>query len=543
MEIKLRICAKQGINGPPCRIIYLITAIILLSFFAGCASRNPSAARQQTLRIAIKSDPKMLNPVMASEMISITVNSFIFNGLVKYDENLEIVPDLATSWDISDGGRRFVFHLKKGVKWHDGEEFTANDVVFTMEKILDPKTNTFNAGLFKVGGKKIEFRAIDKYTVEARLAVSFAPFLNNLTLAPIAPEHLLKNEDINRTEFNRKPVGTVPFRFVEWKVSDRVVLKANPDYFKGKPRLERVEFRIIPSAEGSRIALLSRQIDMAGLSAEDLFIMGHLKNIPEHIEIKKWADFTYFYYSFDLTNKIFADKRVRYAINYAVDRDMLVQSVLHGTGVPISGPIPRASWVYTDDVDHYKYDPEKAKKLLDEAGWNIGPGGIRVKGGKKLSFKVIYKNGSRSSEGACIQIQSYLRAVGIELKLQALDFGALIDSLYPNKFDSVVFDWVEPFDPDIFVEWHSSQCGDDGMNFMSYKNPEVDKLLEKARSSLDRDERKKLYFEIQKKIVADAPYVWLWNQEAAVGVNKRVRGLSKHSPAGLLVEPEKVWVE
>ena len=524
-------------------IIIPIILFFLTLFPTGCTPSSSPAKTQQVFRYALKSDPRALNPILASEMASITVNSFMFNGLVKYDGELEIVPDLAESWEVLDGGKKIVFHLRKDVKWHDGKPLCADDVVFTMEKILDPDTNTFNAGLFKIDGKKIEFRAIDKHTVEAILPRPFAPFLNNLTLAPVAPKHLLEKEDINRTDFNRSPIGTGPFKFVEWKTSDRIVLKANPDYFLGKPKLDKIEIKIIPSAEGSRIALLSQQIDMAGLSAEDIFIMSRLDKLPPHLKIEKWKDFTYFYLAFDLTNKLFLDKKVRQAINYAIDKKNLVQSVLHGSGVVISGPIPAASWAYTDDVEHYTYNPEKAKELLMEAGWKPNADGILEKDGKKFSFQVIYKNGSRSSEGACIQVQSYLKAVGIEVKLQALDFGALINSLYPDKFQSVVFDWVEPFDPDIFVEWHSSQCGSDGMNFMTYKNPEVDILLEKARETMDRNERKRLYFEIQKKIAADSPYVWLWNQEASVGVHKRVKGLSKPSPAGLLLSPEKIYID
>lgn len=522
---------------------FFICLFLFLSTFTGCSPKGADAGKRLVLRYAISSDPRALNPILASEMASITVNSFLFNGLVKYDENLEIAPDLAESWDILDDGRRIVFHLRKDVKWHDGTPLKAEDVVFTMQKVLDPETNTFNAGLFKIDGKNIEFRAIDEHTMEAVLPKPFAPFLNNLTLSPIAPKHLLEKEDINKCDFNEKPVGTGPFKFVEWKTSDRVVLEANPGYFKGKPKLDRIEIRIIPSAEGSRIALLSQQIDMAGLSAEDLFILSHLEKIPDHLQIHKWKDFTYFYFAFDLTNPLFSDKRVRQAMNYAIDRKTLVKTVLHGTGIPISGPIPAASWAYNKDVDNYDYNREKARELLDEAGWKLNSDGIREKDGRKLSFRVNYKNGSGSSEGACIQLQNYLKEVGIEIKLQALDFGALINSLYPDKFQSVVFDWVEPFDPDIFVEWHSSQCGADGMNFMTYKNPEVDVLLEKAREIQDREERKKLYFEIQQKIVADAPYVWLWNQEAAVGVNKRVKGLSRPNPAGLMLNPEKIWVE
>lgn len=533
--------AAQTCSNPAIFLSAFLPAIIAI-LLTGCSPARSGDRSADVLRMALRGEPVQLNPILASDMGSIFVNGFIFNGLVRYDENLEIVPDLAESWEIEDGGKRIVFHLKKGVKWHDGKEFTAKDVVFTYQKTVDPSTNTFNAGLFKVGKENIKFHALDDYTVEAELPSPFAPFFNNLTLVPVAPEHLLKDQDVNRCDYNRSPVGTGPFKFVEWKTSDRVTLEANPEYFRGNPKLKRIEFRIIPSAEGARIALMSNQVDMAGLSAEDLFVIKHLKNFPSFVEIKKWDSFTYVYFSFDLTNPLFKDLKVRRAINYAINRDALVQTALHGFGSPIHGPIPIPSWAYTDHVGHYEYNPEKAKNLLDEAGWKPGGDGIREKDGKKLSFKVIYINGSRASESACIQMQSYLSSIGVQLKLQALDKGALIDSLYPHKFESVVFNWAEPFDPDIYTEWNSTQV-EEGMNFMSYSNPEVDVLLEKARESMDRETRKKLYHEIQKKIVEDAPYVWLWNQDSAMGVNQRVKGLSKPSPAGLLVDPEKVWVD
>jgi peptide/nickel transport system substrate-binding protein len=514
----------------------------LLIFTPGCKPAGTVRKDDNTIRIALRSDPVSLNPILASESASMMANGYMFNTLVKYSENLEITPDLAESWELKDKGRVIIFHLKKGVKWHDGAEFTSADVVFTFDKILDPDTNTFNAGLFKIGSEKIRFEAIDDHTVKATLPSPFAPFFNNLTLAPIAPAHLLKNENINQTEFNRNPIGTGPFKFVEWKTSERIVLQANPDYFKGKPKIDRIELRIIPSGEGARIALMSEQIDMAALSAEDMFVMSRMNNASPNVEIHKWKDFIYFYLAFDLTNPLFQEKEVRIAINHAIDKKSLTESVMHGFASPINGPIPAASWAYIPDSAKYDYNPELANKILEEAGWKKGSDGIREKNGRKLSFKIIYKNGSQASEGACIQMQSYLKTVGIEVKLQTLDFGALINALYPGKFEAVVFDWVEPFDPDIYTEWHSSQCGSDGMNFMTYKNPDVDKLLEKGRITFDLAERKSIYAEVQKKISADAPYIWLWNPESAMGVNKRITGLSKASPAGLMIDPEKVGI-
>jgi peptide/nickel transport system substrate-binding protein len=531
---------REGIN------IFVLLPIALILVFASLAyggSRIKAHGKldSRTLILAVKSDPISLNPVLASDGVSMYVNSFIFNTLVRYDEKMEIVPDLARSWEVLDGGRRVVFHLRKGVKWHDGTEMTAGDCAFTMEKTLDPATNTFNGSLFKVDGKNIIFRAVDPYTLEARLPAPFAPFFNNLTLVGIVPRHLLQREDINWAAFNRSPVGTGPFRLSSWKVSDELILHANEGYFNGKPLLDRVKFKIIPSGEGSRIALLSGQVDVAGLSSEDLFIMKG--KVPPHVRLCRWEDFTYYYLSFDLTNGKFRDGRVRKAISHAIDVDTLARSILHGSGKPIHGPIPIASWAYEPDVPRLPFSRETAARLLDEAGWKTGRTGIRVKDGVPLSFRLTVRSGSPAGEGAAIFIQSYLRDVGIDVRIQPLDFGALIRSLYPGKYEAVIFDWVEPFDPDIFTEWHSSQMGDEGMNFMSYANEDVDGLLSRARSTMDRDERKMLYSHAQKKIAADAPYVFLWNQETVMGVNSRVKGLSPPSPAGLITHPERVWLE
>lgn len=517
-----------------------LSLIFLIMAVSGAFVNSGGKKEPATLVAAIRSDPVHLNPVLASDGVSMNINSFIFNTLVRYDEKMEIVPDLAESWQILDGGRRVVFKLKKGVKWHDGKPFTALDCVFTFNAVVDENTNTYNAGLIKVEDEAIVFTAVDDYTLEAKMKKPFAVFFNNLTLLGIVPEHLLKGQDINRASFNQNPTGTGPFVFEYWKSSDQISLKANNDYFGGKPKLSGIRFRIIPSGDGCRIALISRQVDIAGLSAEDIYVMKD--RIPAHLDIVKWQDFTYFYFAFDLTNPLFKDVRLRKAINYAIDTETVTNGALYGLGRPIHGPIPIPSWAYEPDVEKYDYNPALAGKLLDEAGWLRGPDGIRRKDGRKLSFQLNVKSGSNSSQSAAIFIQSYLKDAGIDVRLQALDMGALLDSLNPGKFETVVFDWVEPFDPDIYTEWQTDQVKN-GMNFMSYSNSHVDVLLTEARSTFDRKKRRELYSRIQKIIADDAPYVFLWNQETVMGVSKRVKGISSPSPLGLLSRPEKVWVE
>jgi peptide/nickel transport system substrate-binding protein len=244
----------------------------------------------------------------------------------------------------------------------------------------------------------------------------------------------------------------------------------------------------------------------------------------------------------DLTNDMFKDIRVRKAINYAVDTNIITKASRHGAGIPAYGPVPSASWAYDDTKAKYSYNPKKSRELLEQSGWIMKSDGYRYKDGKKFSFKLTFRSGSKSSEAACLYIQSYLKDIGIEVKLMQLDMGALIKSLNPGKYESVVFAWVEPFDPDVFTEWHSSQMGDKGMNFMSYSNKEVDTLLEQARSEFNRNKRKELYVKIQDKITDDAPYIFLYNDVSYFGVNKRVTGLPQSSSAGLWIRPEEIRI-
>lgn len=514
----------------------LLILIFLLLFFSSC--RNSSSSLN-SLILSLNTDPLTLNPIIAQEMQSIEVCSFIFSPLLKYNEKTEIIGDLAESWQVKEKGRVWIFYLRKNVRWHDGMPFTAKDVEFTFNKLMDPSTNTFNRGLFQVNGKDIKFKAIDKYAVKAVLPEPFAPFPTYLTMMGIVPEHLLRNTDINRCEFNSSPVGTGPFKFRKWHHSDHIIIEPNKNYYMGPPKLDRIVFRIIPSAETQRIALKNGEVDQGYLKVEDLKF---LKDLP-HLIIYKVPSFMYFYMGFDLTNPLFQDRKVRKAINYAVDKKGLVFAVLQETGEPATGPIPKASWAYNPEVEKYNYNPEEAKKLLREAGWKINKSGYLEKDGRIFEFELAYPLGRTQFQKAAVLINSYLKEVGIKTNLIQVEFSVLIKKCNPGKFQAVLFDWVETFDPDCFVEWDSSQTGKNGMNFMSYSNPEADRLLREARSKIDTAVRKKLYYKFQEIVADDAPYVFLWYPNSFSAINKRIGGLPPPNPAGLFIYPEKIFIK
>jgi len=514
----------------------LILSLFLLLAIANLSCKE--AGKKDVLILSLRADPVYLNPVLAHESPSMMVNHWLFNSLVKLNENLQPVPDLADRWEISEDQKHWIFYLKKNIIWHDGYPFTAEDVKFTLAAVLDPETNTYNRGLFMVADKPVKVSIIDDYTIEIILPEPFAPLLTNLSLLGIIPKHILEGQDINLSNFNSSPVGTGPFKFKEWRSGEIITLLRNENYYKGKPDMEKVVFRIIPSGEGRLIALETGQIDVGEIPAKEYKRLSNFQNLF----IYRWYDLSYYYLGFDLTNPLFTDKELRKALNYGINRQKIIDSVLSGYGKVATGPIPCSSWAYSTDVKQYEYNPEKAKIILNKQGWLPDANGILSKNGKVLSFTIYYGQGSENSGKASIYIQHFLKEVGVDVKIRPVEFSVLVTEIAnPGKFEAILLDWIENPDPDCYVEWGTDQVKN-GMNFMSYANPHVDQLLNQARTTLDIKKRKILYKNFQKIITEEAPYIFLWYPETMIGVNRRIEGISKPGPAGLFLEPEKIRV-
>lgn len=513
-------------------LICLLAAAVLCA--AGCSRPGPP---EGVVSMALRSDPLFLNPVIASEMSSQTVNYFIFNALVTYNAQMEIVPDLAGGWESDGQGKIWTFYLRKDVKWHDGQPFTAADVRFTFEKLFDPSTNTFNRGLFQIDGRNPVIETPDAHTVVFRLPEPFSPFITNLAQLQIIPRHLLEGKDINRDEFNWHPTGTGPFRFNRWRSSEYIYLTANESYFKGRPGLKGLQIKIIPSAESRRIALMTGTVDVSQLSPEDLPAVEKCENI----NVYDWEQFVYYYMGFDLTNPLFQDVKLRKAINYSINKKEIIHAIFKDTAREATGPVPHASAYYSENVCLYDYNPVLAAQLLRESGWKKNTKGILEKEGRPLKFELMYPSGNSACEKAAVFIQAQLREPGILVQLKSMEFSALLNSCYPGKFQAILLNWVESFDPDNYTEWHSQQSGDEGMNFMSYSNPEADRLLEAGRSTAGFAARKKIYGRLQYVITADAPYVFLWSPKGLAAVNRRVGGFEPPGPASIFSEPEKLY--
>ncbi len=475
-------------------------------------------------------DASNLIPLLASDKPSHDIAGLVYNGLVKYDKNIHIIGDLAESWDISENGLMITFHLRKGVKWHDGHPFTAQDVLYTYQVTIDPKTPTAYSGDFlKV--KKAE--VLDDYTFRVSYDKPFAPALISWGAA-ILPKHLLAGKDITRSPLTRHPIGTGPYKFKEWVAGQKIVLTSNHDYYEGRPYIDGHITRIIPDMATLFLELRSRGIDISGLSPLQFTRQTENNLFKNNFNKYKYMAFAYTYLGYNLKNPLFADKRVRQAISYAINKEEIINGVLLGLGKPATGPFKPGTWVYNGNVKIYKFNPQKAKELLQEAGWKDRNGdGVLEKDGKPFVFELVLSQGNETRQKCAEIIQRQLAEVGISVKIRILEWAAFInDFINKRRFDTVILGWTIPPDPDAYDVWHSSKTAPEELNFISYKNTEVDELLEKGRSTFNQNERKKYYDRFQEILAEDQPYTFLFVPDELVIINKRFHGIEP-APIGL----------
>ncbi|MDO9528248.1 MAG: peptide-binding protein [Syntrophales bacterium] len=475
-------------------------------------------------------DASNLIPILSSDSTSHGIASMIYNGLVKYDKDLNIVGDLAESWNISEDGMTITFHLRKGVKWHDGYPFTAEDALFTYQITIDPKTPTAYSGDFL---KVKKAQVIETYTFRVTYDIPFAPALASWS-ASILPKHLLNGKDITRTKLSRNPIGTGPYMFKEWKTGQKIVLISNPDYFEGRPYIDGYIMRIIPDMATMFLELRAKGIDRMNLTPLQYTRQTENRFFHNNFNKYRYLSFSYSYLGYNLKNPFFKDKRVRQAISYAINKEEIIQGVILGLGKVATGPFKPGTWAYDSGVKGYNYDPQKARKLLAEAGWKDTDGdGILDKNGKPFVFEIITNQGNEIRAKCAEIIQRRLADIGMTVKIRIIEWAAFIkEFINKRRFDATILGWTIPLDPDLYDVWHSSKTEAEELNFISYKNDEVDQLLEKGRSTFDRKVRKRCYDRIQEILAEEQPYTFLYVPDALPIISSRFRGI-KPAPIGI----------
>ena len=522
------------------RVFVLALAAVLVSsaLLTGCGGPQgtaPEPKKPAVLNLTVDADAKDLNPLVQNDQPSQIVDGLIFAGLTQSDRAGNMVADLAGNWEMSDGGRTFTFHLRKGLKFHDGRPLTADDVVFTWDAAKAPDS------LFVVKDQYAKYTAkkLDDTTVQISMKDPNPAFLIDASL-PILPQHILGSVpvgDWQKNDFNRKPIGAGPFKFDSWQTGQSITLKAFDDYYAGRPKIDTVVWKVITDRTAAVNALLAGDVDIADLTPDTI---AQVKNNDNYTVFRTPA-LSYMYIGFNLGQRkgkevpFFKDQRVRQAWAYAIDKQAVIKAAVGNNGQPIEAPFAPVSWAYSQNIKGYEYNPDKAKALLDAAGWKAGPDGIRVKDGVRFDIKLPVRAGQDDRIRAAQTIAAYLEKVGIKVTVTPEDFkSVMLKRLYPPGFDyDVLFmGWALSLNPDVFQLFHSSQIpyvnakGDvqGGSNYVQYKNPDVDQLISRSQKEMDQAQRKEIFNRIGEIIANDQPYYFLWSPIDNTAVSKAVQG-------------------
>jgi len=520
----------------------LLCLLLLGLLFSACTRKEPlqrspvdyrqggPSAFGDTIILGSIGDASSMIPNITGDSASHEIGGFIYNGLVKYDKDFNIVGDLAESWEIPKDELSITFHLRKGVKWHDGKEFTAHDVLFTYHFMIDPKTPTPYAGDFLLV-KKAEI--LDRYTFRISYEKPFAPALISWGMW-ILPRHLLEGKDVRTSPLNRRPVGTGPYLFRQWKTGEKIELEANPNYFEGRPYTQKVLYRIIPDSATLFLELKSGGADWTGLSPMQYQRQTDTEEFRENFRKYKYLSSGYTYLGFNLKDSRFRDKRVRQALAYAIDKEEIIKVVLLGLGVEATGPYKPDTWVYNPRVKRYPHDPERAKQLLAEAGWkDLDGDGIVEKDGVPFRFTILTNQGNEERKMTAEIIQKRLETVGVKAEIRIAEWASFINFFIKNRrFETVLLGWSTGQDPDLYEIWHSSKTLPDEFNFVSYQNPEVDRFIEEGRHTFDKKRRKAYYDRIQEILAEDVPYLFLYTPFSLPVIHARFKGIEP-APTGI----------
>lgn len=511
----------------------LIIAIILTFLIAGCGKKQvPVPTKPQiqpggTLVYGLQVEPVTLNPFLSDMLATAEVSSLIFSGLVSTDSQGQWTPDLAAeiptvqNGGVSPDGRTVTYKLRQGVKWHDGVEFTAADVKFTWQLLMNPAVKVISReGYDKIAAVDTP----DKYTVVVRFREYYPPFLS--LFSTILPAHLLNGvSDINNAPFNRAPVGTGPFKFQEWKTGESITLVANDSYWRGRPNLDSIVCRFLPDPNIVISQLKTGQVDM--VSDIDFTMLDQVRSI-DGIQPVISPSMVWEHLDFNLDNPLFQDVRVRQAIALSIDRPGLIAATLKGVASPAAGDQSPLSWAYNPALVVPSRDVNSARALLQQAGWQQGPDGVFVKNGRSLSFSLITTAGNRTREIVAQNIQQQLREAGIDMAIQTVEPQVFFHDVLPRRhFAMAMFAWVAGVDPLNITHWHSRYIpgpsnGYTGQNYPGWRNPEVDRLTEQGAQAVDLEQRKQAYFRIQDLIAQDYPVIPLYFRASITAVRNTV---------------------
>ena len=525
---------KGGARRPP---LFLVVVVLYAAMLA------PAWGAEHVYRRPLGNDPATLDPARVSDIYSRSVSQQLFDGLVQFDRTLTVTPALAHHWKASRDGLVWTFNLRRGVKFHHGREMTADDVVYSLTRLVNPKIGSTAGDLFLNVKGAVEYRegrakaisgltAVDRYTVEVILTEALVPFVSVLAVghAKIVPRDVVEQKGDDA--FGIAPVGTGPFRFVKWDRGREIRLDANRDYFAGAPRLGRLVYRIFPGSNWDTVY--------------EEFQRGHLEDAPPPLRdyrraiaaagegYVKRSLLSVRFYGFNTRLKPLDDRLVRQALNHAIDRDAIIDEVFFGRHIVARGILPPGTQGYNPKVVGYAYDPERARELLAQAGYP---------GGRGLPPIAIWS--SVRHEGIVREhdlIRENLKAVGMQAEFQyQTDWPAFSRLLAERRVPVFQYAWYADIpDPDNFLfklfHSHSSR------NFTGYVNPRVDAALVRARNEHDVTRRVELYRRVEQAVLDDAPILPVWHYSYERIFQPYVRDVEVSGLGDAYIPFRKVWL-
>lgn len=502
------------------RIGIALAAIVLAGLGAGAIVPRAAAAQAghgDTLRIALTQEPATLNPVVGTLAVETDVGALLFSGLTRYDENGTQIPDLAervptrANGGIAPDGRSITYHLVRNAHWHDGVPVTSEDVKFTFAALMNPKNNVVVREPYD---EMARVETPDPYTVRIVLKRPWAPAIqgfSNRIDGSIVPAHLLaKLDDLNHADFNASPIGTGPYKLVAWHRGSDMVFDADPAYFRGAPKIAHIVTRFLVNDNTMMIALRTHAVDVADtLNISTYVNLGAVAGMIPAINAKSYWE----HLTFNTAHAPLDDRRVRLALCYGFDVHEIYAKVSRGVGAlgPTSiNPVTR--W-YNRKLDYYPFDPKRAAQLLDNAGWKLGPDGMRGRNGKRLEITLISTSGNNTREQTMVLLQQRWHDLGVDVIIKTFPPATMFAQaanggpFYGGKFDvglsAFIYSNPDPSEPSVYGEQHIPPHGN---NLAFYRNAEITRLDDAAaRTFIDAD-RKRLYDQMQAIALRDVPY-------------------------------------
>ena len=483
----------------------LIVAVLL----AACGPPAPPPG--DTARIGLEGNPTNLDPRYATDAYSVRILALVYEGLLAAAPDGSVQPALAQSYEVIDD-HTYRFTLRPNLVWHDGSPITSDDVAANFRFLADPANKCPAQDTFK---RITEIQTPDAHTIVLRLEETFAPFLDKMS-RPLVPARLLDPDALAET-----PVGSGPYRLVEFRRGDRVILEASNNYRGDRPKIPRLEFKVIANDTARLLRIQKGDVDLVQ-NAVPHYAVKFVEQLPGR-KVLRETGVNYSYLGFNLADKrgIVSQVKVRRALAHALDREQIIGALMFGMARPATGLLAPSNWAYEPDVTTYPYDPERAKRLLDEAGFPDPDGD-----GPAMRFTLSYKTSTNKLRLRIAEVMArQLREVGVGMDRRSLEWGTFFQDIKSGNFQIYTLTWVGITDPDILhYIFHSSMQPPHGANRGRYVNPEVDRLLEQTRLATDRAQRRRLFGLVQRQLAQDCVYVSLWWADNIAVHSDRLRG-------------------